>query len=118
MSHCFLFKELIFNKSFYKNSAYLYSIFMSCSAHIKYFLSFGILVCSCFNVQINSFSHSVHLKLRQFGSRRKKKKLLIPCLLSFFGHIKIHACSKFYPMDQYLITVLNYTILFTVNQIH
>lgn len=57
----FLFKELIFNKSFYKNFAYLYSIFVSCSVHIKYFLLFGVLMCSCISVQINSFSCSVHL---------------------------------------------------------
>lgn len=80
----FLFKELIFNKSFYKNSAYLYSIFLSCSVHIKYFLPFGILMCSFISVQINSFSGSIHLKLSQVGSRRKKT-LLTPCLLFFLG---------------------------------
>lgn len=52
----FLFKELIFNKSFYKMSPYLHSILVSSSVHIKYSLPFGILICSCTSIQINSFS--------------------------------------------------------------
>lgn len=73
----FLFKELIFNKSFYKNFAYLYSIFVSCSVHIKYFLPFGVLMCSCISVQINSFSCSVHLHVLWTDPLLGEKRLFL-----------------------------------------